>query len=311
VAAGYIIRIAQNMPLSGDFGAGYVVWVVQEALKAHIEIGDLAGAVPLIEALSREDRRRRPKDYGVGSGFWIAYAAGAWIRSGQVARAEELTEMIVDPDLDAQCQGRIHVYAAAVPAWRKSGDLGRARAAAREAEELARSINWPRDRVQYLTTAARAWIDADDAQRAEDVARETQRLAATLSDLPKVSFQMGGTTTAEGAAAARMDSQRMLAGRDRPQSAADLVLRAAAPAAVQAGAAERAADFGRAITHPPSRAWAGLAARRMATLAVVGGGDPSNSSSSASWPRRTRSGGSRTISGARRAAATCPPRRTS
>jgi hypothetical protein len=274
VAADHIVRIAQNMPLSNSLGASYLVWVVQEALKARVEIGDLARAEPLIEALYREDRRRRPDDNTVGSGFWIAVAATAWIRSGQISRAEELVAKIVDPDLDEQCRARIHVYAAAVPAWRKAGDLDRARAAAREVEELARSIGWPRDRVEPLVTAASAWIDADDEQRAQALAREAQRAAANLSDMPKVSFMMATATSAESAAAVRADSQRSLVGRDCPQDAADLVLRAAAPAAVRAGAQERAADFGRAITHPPSRAWAELAVRRIAAVDDGGREDP-------------------------------------
>ena len=272
-AAGEIMEIAQELGRSEHVNSA--IWAMHEALRVWIDTGDLDDAAGVIRILTRMDQLRLAEDSTPGSGYVVAEAAEAWAREGHLVQAEEITRAITDPDPDEQCIARVRAFAAVVRGWARSEDSGCAQAVAQEIERLARTVEWPRDRVDALTTAAHAWFDAGDPHRAETLARAAHSLAGTLSDLPKVRFVFNPGVSAESVTQARADSRRMFLARDLPDDAVDLVLRAAAPAAARDGALDLADGIARQINHPASRSWAVGAWQRMAALAgSIAGVDP-------------------------------------
>ncbi|MFF4120327.1 hypothetical protein ACFY0P_43770 [Streptomyces sp. NPDC001714] len=272
-AAEGIMKIAQDIAQSGN--VPYAIWAIHEALRVWVDTGDMDDAAGIIRILTSQDRRRRPEDSTPGSGYKVAEAAAAWAREGHLVRAEEITRTITDPDPDEQRQAKIRAFAAVARGWARSDDLGCAQAVAREIEELAKAVEWPRDKVSALTTAAHAWLDAGNPHHAKELARTAHALAGTLSDLPKNQFVFHAGASEKDIAETRARARRMSLGRDRPNDAVDVVLRASAPAAARDGAVDLASDIIRQIDHPASRTWAVEASRRMAALArSTAAGDP-------------------------------------
>jgi hypothetical protein len=195
-------------------------------------------------------------------GYAVAQAARAYARAGQVMRAEQIARTIPGIDPDDQAQTRLKVLCTVVSAWAESGDTGGAHAVAQQAEELARSITWPRDRANALTDAAHAWIDAGADARAEALAREAGGLARTVGDVPKQQLFAHPETDPGELTQVHAMMEALAASRDRPV-AEMMVLRAAVPAAAMLGKASRAEMIAQHITHHPSRHWALAAAQRM------------------------------------------------
>jgi hypothetical protein len=115
----------------------------------------------------------------------VADAAIAYVRAGQVVRAEQVARTITASEPDDQAEARIKVLSAVVKAWKESGDLGGAYAVAQQIEELARSVAWLSDRADALTSAAHAWIDAGVSDRAEALVREATDVARAVTNVPK------------------------------------------------------------------------------------------------------------------------------
>ncbi|WP_406099776.1 hypothetical protein [Streptomyces sp. NBC_01013] len=264
-AAEEIMEIAQDVAQSGS--VQYAIWTMHEALQVWVDTGDMHDAAGLIQILTAQDRRRRPEDSTPGSGYKVAEAAAAWALEGHLVQAEAITRTITAPEPDEQYRARIRAFAAVARGWARSDDLGCAQAVAGEIETLAKAVEWPRDKVSALTTAAHAWFDAGSPHRAEALARTAHALAGTLSDLPKNQFVFHPGASEKDRAEMRARARRLSLGRDRPHAAADVVLRATAPAAARDGTADPAGDIISQIGHPASRTWAVEASRRMAALA--------------------------------------------
>jgi hypothetical protein len=196
----------------------------------------------------------------------VAYSAIAYAQSGQVVRAEQVARTITESEPDDQAIARIKVLSVVADAWKESGDIGGVYAVAQQVEELARSVAWPRDRADALTSAAHAWIDAGVNARAEALVREATDIAWTVTNVPKQRLyaQPGAVTSQVAEVRAAMDS--LAVARDRPTAEVQL-LRAAVPAAAVLGRPVSAENIARHITHRPSRDWALTAAGRMTAWA--------------------------------------------
>jgi hypothetical protein len=231
------------------------------ASRAWLEVGETDRGYALARRLAEADSM-----LGELTAYVVADAAMAFVRAGQVVRAEQVARTITASEPDDQAKARIKVLSRVVNAWKESGDLGGAHAVAQQIEELARSVAWLSDRADALTSAAHAWIDAGVNDRAEALVREATDVARTVTNVPKQRLIAPPGTTASQITEVRAAMDAFAAARDRPTAKVQL-LRAAVPAAAGLGQAGSAESIARHISHPPSRDWALTAADRMTACA--------------------------------------------
>jgi hypothetical protein len=231
------------------------------ASRAWLEVGETDRGYALARRLAEADSM-----LGELTAYVVADAAIAYVRAGQVVRAEQVARTITASEPDDQAKARIKVLSVVVNAWKESGDLGGAHAVAQQIEELARSVAWLSDRADALTSAAHAWIDAGVNDRAEALVREATDVARTVTNVPKQRLIALPGTTASQITEVRAAMDAFAAARDRPTAKVQL-LRAAVPAAAGLGQAGNAESIARHISHPPSRDWALTAADRMIACA--------------------------------------------